>query len=179
MDSLKGRLLLAGAGIEGAVFRKTVILVAEHDDQGALGFVVNHPSQALALEIAPSLAAFDALDRRLFLGGPVQPEIVAVLAEFEDPHLAARPIFGSVGFAPADAADVPEGIVRAKAFAGYAGWGPGQLESEMEEDSWITEPALADDVFAEDVDGLWTNVVRRKGPKFQLLSTMPFDPSAN
>ena len=179
MESLKGQLLLASAGIGGGVFRKTVILMAEHDENGALGFVLNHPAKSLLHEIAPSLQLFDEIDPRLSLGGPVQQENVAVLAELISPDLAARQIFGSVGFAPAEAAETQVGIVRAKAFAGYAGWGPGQLEGEMEEDSWIVEPALPDDVFEGDPETLWANVVRRKGPKFKLLSTMPLDPNAN
>jgi putative transcriptional regulator len=64
-------------------------------------------------------------------------------------------------------------------FAGYAGWGEGQLEQELEEDSWILEAATPEDVFTEDPDGLWTAILRRKGPAYRLLSTMPFDPSLN
>jgi putative transcriptional regulator len=72
-----------------------------------------------------------------------------------------------------------DGIRRARVFAGYAGWGPGQLDAEMEQGSWLTEDALADDVFSSEPEQLWTTVVRRKGHAFQLLTTMPFDPSTN
>jgi putative transcriptional regulator len=64
-------------------------------------------------------------------------------------------------------------------FAGYAGWGAGQLDAEMEEGSWIAEPAVADDVFTEEPGELWSGVLRRKGPRYQLLSTMPPDPEMN
>ena len=64
-------------------------------------------------------------------------------------------------------------------FAGYAGWGPGQLEQEMEQDSWLIETALPQDVFTPDPEQLWNAVVRRKGQEFALLATMPFDPSSN
>jgi putative transcriptional regulator len=179
VSGFKGSLLLASAGIEGGVFRKTVILVAEHDEKGALGFVLNHPSQALVDEIAPSLNRYDVLDERLYIGGPVQPEIVAIIAEFRTHDPDTSMIFDDVGFAPAEGPEVPAGLVRARAFAGYAGWGPGQLEREMEEDSWIVEPATKDDVFAGDADRLWSDVVKRKGPRFTLLATMPLDPSVN
>jgi len=64
-------------------------------------------------------------------------------------------------------------------FAGYAGWGPGQLDLEMEQESWIIEPALAQDVFTADPGGLWASVLRRKGREFHVLATMPIDPSSN
>jgi len=178
MESLKGRLLIAGAGIAGEIFRQTVILLAEHDENGALGFVLNRPSRSLIEEIVPSLELPAAIDERFYLGGPVQPEIVAILAEFEDPADAPKIVFGSIGFAPAD--DPAAGrITRGRAFAGYAGWGPGQLEGEMEEGGWLVETPTPDDVFTPDPETLWRNVVRRKGGEFTLLSTMPFDPSSN
>jgi putative transcriptional regulator len=64
-------------------------------------------------------------------------------------------------------------------FAGYAGWGPGQLERELEEGSWLVEPARPDDVFTAEPEGLWSEVVRRKGPAYELMATMPLDPSSN
>ena len=64
-------------------------------------------------------------------------------------------------------------------FAGYAGWGPGQLDEELEEGSWIVEPALPDDVFAADPEALWGDVLRRKGGPFEMLALMPPDPSLN
>jgi putative transcriptional regulator len=70
-------------------------------------------------------------------------------------------------------------VRRARVFAGYAGWGPGQLEGELEEGSWLVEPATPDDVFSATPDELWSEVVRRKGPDYTLLASMPFDPSAN
>ena len=179
MESLKGRLLIAGAGIGGESFRKTVILLAEHDEKGALGFVLNHPSRSLIEEIVPSLELPPVIDDRFYLGGPVQPEIVAILAEFEDPADAPKVIFGSIGFAPADDPVAAGRITRGRAFAGYSGWGPGQLEGEMEEGGWLVETPTPDDVFTPDPENLWRTVVQRKGSEFKLLSTMPFDPSSN
>ena len=180
MESLKGRLLVAGAGI-GGVFRQTVILMAEHDEKGALGFVLNRPAQATVSDIAPTLLGLPLFEDRLYLGGPVQPEVVTVLAEFAAPDDAAHLVFGNVGFmSPEASAEEASRGTRAKPFAGYAGWGPGQLESELaEEGSWIVDDARVSDVFSDRPDRLWRDVLRRKGSKFALLSTMPIDPSSN
>jgi putative transcriptional regulator len=177
---LTGHMLIAGAGIAAGIFRQTVVLVAEHDDGGAVGFVVNRPTDALVSNVAPALAALPLSDQRLYVGGPVQRDAVAVLAEFAEPALASRLVLGSVGFVPPDALPgIAEATTRAKVFVGYAGWGPGQLDSEVENDGWIVEPAVPDDVFAGEPERLWRDVLRRKGPAFRLLSTMPFDPSVN
>lgn len=165
----------------GGIFRKSVILMAEHDGNGALGLVLNQPSDALVKDVAPSLSHPSLHDQRFYLGGPVQPEVVTVLAEFEAPGPAVPLIFDSVGFlAPEAPPEVVGRTARARAFAGYAGWGPGQLEAELEEEgSWIVEAPGVDDVFSPDPEGLWRDALRRKGPRFRLLSTMPFDPSSN
>ena len=90
-------------------------------------------------------------------------------------------MLGSIGFLPGEietAADVGS-LARARVFAGYAGWGPGQLESEIAEESWILEPALPADVFTEEADALWSAVLRRKGGAFAVLASMPVDPTRN
>jgi putative transcriptional regulator len=102
-----------------------------------------------------------------------------VLAEFDDVDKAAAPIFDRVGFMPADAEPVELAISRMRLFAGYAGWGAGQLEAELEEPSWIVVDAEADDAFADDPDELWRRVLHRKGGPFELMIDMPFDPGLN
>jgi putative transcriptional regulator len=103
-----------------------------------------------------------------------------MLAELARPDLADILVFGAVGFLTGEvAAEVRPHILRARIFAGYSGWGPGQLEKEMEMDSWIVEPATADDVFTDAPDMLWSRVLERKGPQFRRLSRMPYDPSMN
>ncbi|MEA2319223.1 MAG: putative transcriptional regulator, partial [Solirubrobacteraceae bacterium] len=99
-----------------------------------------------------------------------------------EPDRAALLIDGDLGFVPADIEDrdaFAAGVRRARIFAGHAGWGPGQLEAELEEDSWILEPARRADVFTADPEALWSEVLRRKGREYALLSTMPMDPSLN
>ena len=107
----------------------------------------------------------------------MQPEAVVVLVEHEsEPEL---PIVGNVAFMPADAELDELDAVRTRVFAGYSGWGAGQLEDELEESSWIVVPAVPDDAFAPDPDELWRTVLHRKGGKFALIATMPYDPKLN
>lgn len=180
MDTLKGQLLIAGAGIFGPVFRQTVVLVAEHDEGSALGFVLNRPSELLAAEAADELAGLPLPDPRIYLGGPVQQGAVAVVGEVDHPGFAGKLVFGSVGMLGMGPAGIEsEGTRRAKVFSGYAGWGPGQLEDELEEGAWVIEDARPDDVFTPDPDNLWRDVLRRKGGEFLMLSTMSPDPTAN
>jgi putative transcriptional regulator len=102
-----------------------------------------------------------------------------VLAEFDDVTEAAAPIFGGLGFMPADADPDDLSLLRVRLFAGYSGWGEGQLEAELEEESWIIVDAETDDAFADDPDELWRVVLHRKGGPFELMETMPFDPGLN
>ncbi|HEU5263546.1 MAG TPA: YqgE/AlgH family protein, partial [Gaiellaceae bacterium] len=110
----------------------------------------------------------------------VQPSAIVVLADFLEPERAASLVLDSVGFLPAEVDPETLGeLRRVRVFAGYAGWGPGQLDEELEEGSWIVEPALPDDVFTPEPDALWSDVLRRKGGPFGVLALMPPDPSLN
>lgn len=180
MKSLRGRLLISGGGLFDPNFRHTVVLVGEHNAEGALGIVLNRPLDVAVEEAVPPLQAFVKPGEALFQGGPVQPSRPVVLAEFTDPELADLPVFRSIGFLVGDVGeDVRPGIVRARVFAGYSGWGPGQLEDEIGRRSWILEPAREEDVFTDAPRSLWSRVLRRKGPRYQRLSHMPYDPSTN
>jgi putative transcriptional regulator len=176
MNSLKGQLLLAGAGLHDPNFRRTVVLIADHSDEGAMGVVLNRPAEVSVAEAAPELSVLVEPDEPVFVGGPVEPQSVLVLAEFEDPDESPSLVLADIGFLPAETDMAPE-TRRARVFAGYAGWSPGQLEAELEEDSWILEPAHPDDVFAE--ADLWAEVLRRKGGQFAVLALMPPDLSLN
>jgi putative transcriptional regulator len=156
-------------------------LIGEHNDEGALGVVLNRPLDISAEESLPDvLSQLVPPDEPLFQGGPVQPNSPVLLVELSEPDVADLLVFGAVGFLIGDVpAEVETKIIRARIFAGYAGWGPGQLESEMAEDSWIVEAAQAEDVFAKVPELLWSRVLERKGPEFRRLSRMPFDPSMN
>lgn len=180
MESLKGKLLISGGGLFDPNFRHTVVLVAEHDREGAVGVVLNRPSEVAVAEAVPPLADLVAPSEPLFEGGPVEPHQAVLLAQVDDPRHLDVPVLGSVGFLTGEVAgDLRSAIRRARVFVGYAGWGAGQLEGELEEESWIVAPPIASDPFTDAPDLLWRRVLERLGPRYALLSRMPFDPSMN
>ncbi len=162
MESLSGHFLIASPSILDPNFRRTVVFVT-------VG------------EAVPQLASLTDLEEPVFVGGPVNPEGVAVLAEFHDPDEAGVVVIEDIGFvALDDALEVgPPDLERTRVFAGVAGWGPEQLEDELERDDWIIEPAALDDIFTDDPEELWSTVLRRKGGEYELVARMPFDPSLN
>ena len=181
-DSLRGKLLLAGPVLKDPNFDRTVVLITEHSEEGAMGLVLNRPTDAAVAEAVPELAWLAKAGETVFVGGPVAPNGVIVLAEWEDPSLAVVLVEDDLGFVPGDAED-PDALAaamrRARVYAGHAGWGPGQLEDELEEEAWIVETPRREELFSDDPEGLWSAVLRRKGREFALLSTMPPDPSLN
>jgi putative transcriptional regulator len=180
VQSLRGHLLVAGPSLVDPNFRRTVVLVGEHGEEGALGVVLNRPSEATVGEAVPELTPLVSDLAIVHVGGPVQPSAIVVLADFEEPERAGSLVLESVGFLPAEVEPEELGqLRRTRVFAGYAGWGPGQLDDELEEGSWIVEPALPEDVFTHAPEDLWGEVLRRKGGPFSLLALMPPDPSAN
>lgn len=140
-----------------------------------MGLVLNRPSETAVGEAVPELAGLaDAIDP-LFVGGPVAAGSVLALAELEDPADASELVLGAVGFVQ----DPHAAVVRGRIFVGYAGWSAGQLEAELEEESWIVVPAEPDDLFATESDELWSAVLRRRGGPYALLASIPPDPSLN
>jgi putative transcriptional regulator len=182
VDSLRGTLLLASPALLDPNFHRTVILIAEHTDNGAMGLVLNRPAETTVAEAVPDLAQIAGPDEPIHVGGPVASEAVIVLAEFEDHGLAGVLLEGDIGFVGSVGEDLEAlaaGVRRARVFAGHAGWGPGQLDAELEQESWIIEPPLPDEIFTADPEELWAAVLRRKGREYALLATMPPDPSLN
>jgi len=177
--SLRGKLLVSSPALHDPNFRRTVVLIAHHDDDGAMGLVLTRPSDVAAVDAVPALEGLPGSDEPVYVGGPVQPEALIVLADFADVEQAAVPIVGGVGFMPADAEPEELSIRRVRLFAGYAGWGSGQLEAELAEPAWIVVPAEAGDPFAEDPDTLWREVLKRKGGKYSVMEHMPYDPNLN
>jgi putative transcriptional regulator len=179
MDSLQGKLLVSSPALHDPNFRKTVVLIAHHDEEGAMGLVLSRPSDVRADDAVPSLEGIPGAHDPVFVGGPVQPDAFMVLAEFDDVADAAAPIMERLGFMPADSEPDDLSIVRLRLFAGYSGWGVGQLEDELEETAWIVVDASTDDAFANDPDELWRTVLHRKGGPFEQMVDMPFDPGLN
>jgi putative transcriptional regulator len=180
MDTLQGQLLIASPSLLDSNFRRAVVLVTEHSDEGAAGLVLNRPSPASVSELVPELEPVVEDDEQVWLGGPVQRNAVLVLGEFVDPEDAAVPLFGALGFPSLEEPDeVVPATTRRRVFAGYAGWGAGQLESELGREDWIVEPAQPDDAFTDAPDELWAEVLRRKGGIYELVARIPEDPSVN
>jgi putative transcriptional regulator len=181
VESLAGHVLIASPSILDPNFERSVVLVTAHTGEGAIGLILNRCSEATVGEAVPQLAEVMETDDQVYVGGPVNPDGVAVLAEFDDPDDAGVVVMNDVGFVALDQAldgDAPQ-LQRARVFAGVAGWGPEQLEEELERDDWIIEPAELEDIFTEDPEGLWSAVLRRKGGRYELVARMPLDPSLN
>jgi putative transcriptional regulator len=180
VESLKGKLLVSSGGLFDPNFRHTVVLIGEHNEEGALGVVLNRALDVTVEQALPPLRDLVAPGALVFQGGPVQPTAAVLLVELERPDLADINVFGAVGFLTGDVSpEVAPYVLRARVFVGYSGWGPGQLEAEMAQDSWIVEPAREEDAFTIAPDLLWSRVLQRKGPQFRRLSKMPYDPSMN
>jgi putative transcriptional regulator len=162
-------------------FWRTVVLMIEHNDGGALGLVLNRASETSVGDAVPELEDLVDLDERLYVGGPVQPSAVIVLAEFEAATDAALIAFDAIGvLATSAGSELPAaGIRTGRAFIGHAGWGPGQLDSELERGDWILEPARREDAFCASPRKLWSEVLTRKGGSYALVARMPPDPSVN
>jgi putative transcriptional regulator len=180
-DSLSGQLLLASPALLDPNFRRAVVLIGAHSEEGAMGVVLNRPSQVTVGEAVPQLEP--AVDERetVYVGGPVQPSSIVFLAEFLDPSPAGLLVLGRIGF-PAPEADIDElaeATARRRVFAGYAGWGEGQLDEELDQGDWIPHPASPEDVFTDDPEDLWSQVLTRKGGAYALIARMPIDPGLN
>ncbi len=181
MDSLRGQLLIAGPQLADPNFLRTVVLVSEHTDEGAMGVVLNRPAELTVAEAVPALSPALDGDEPVFVGGPVATTSIVFLLEFTEPDDAALLVLGRIGFPAAhtDIGELAELTERGRVFAGDAGWGAGQLDEELRSGDWILEPARPEDVFSDEPESLWSTVLTRKGGRFALLATMPLDPSVN
>ena len=180
---LKGRLLVATPALLDENFFRTVVLIVEHNAEGAAGVVLNRPSET-PLVGGPlgdweDVAADPAL---VFVGGPVQPSAAVCLARAHAGEQPAgfEPIFDGLGVL-----DIGEGSsavrtgLRIRVFAGYAGWGAGQLEREIEEGAWYVIDADPEDALSSQPVGLWRFVLQRQPGKLALVANFPIDPTMN
>jgi putative transcriptional regulator len=189
---LKGRLLLDSGDLGGSFFQHTVILVCEHNAEGAFGLVLN---RSLGKTVGEMIIADlpDALkESPLFLGGPVQPAALSFLHTdnfIPDANISISDIDGNVfpnlslGHSLDELVDVGESFSptkKVRLFAGYSGWSPGQLENEMKRKAWLTFPASLELVFETPPEHLWQKILKSKGGwKNKLLAQMPDDLSLN
>jgi putative transcriptional regulator len=182
VESAKGQLLIAGPRLIDPNFWRTVVLVIDHNHEGAFGLVLNRPSETSVGEAVPELETLIDAEEPLFIGGPVQPSAVITLGRFTDINHAALVAFediGVLGTSGPPIGELADHVVTARAFVGHSGWGPGQLEAEVETGDWILEPAGPNDVFSASARDLWPDVLTRKGGSYALVARMPMDPSLN
>lgn len=184
-----GRLLVATPQLADPNFRRTVVLIVEHEaEAGTLGVVLNRPTEVPVDRVLPPWSRLVTGPSVLFQGGPVALDSALALAQVpgtDEPlgwrALNGAPAVARVGLVDLDAPPellAPE-VARLRVFAGYAGWAAGQLASEVAEGAWYVVPAETGDVFMEDPERLWPVVLRRQGGELAFVSTFPEDPSLN
>ena len=180
----KGIFLIAAPALRDPNFRQTVVLLCEHGPEGALGVVVNRPTAMSISEALPQVPVLEGQRHVLFAGGPVQTNQVMLLYRLSQVPANSHPVFDGVCLG--GDLDVMERILTEtqgreafRAYLGYSGWGPGQLEAEMKTGSWITMPADPTVVFEKEPTKIWSDVVLSLGDDYRRYADMPFDPSFN
>jgi putative transcriptional regulator len=190
----RGRLLVASPLLADPNFHRTVVLLIEHDDEGAFGVVLNRPGELPVAEVLEGWADQAALvpPAVLFSGGPVSPSAVIGLGRVAGsepiPDGGSKPgepgfhrVLGRIGAVDLsrDPVDQAAPIDGARLFSGYAGWGPKQLEGELEQGAWFVLEAFESDVFSAEPDRLWHDVLRRQRGRLAMLASYPPHPSVN
>jgi putative transcriptional regulator len=170
---LAGQLLVAAPLLRDPNFYRTVVLILRHAEDGAMGVVLNRPSAERAARYLPEWEEKLEPEATVFVGGPVQPEVAI---GFSRPAELSLPDTGLVDLSAGS--DLHQnGPIRV--FAGYAGWGPGQLEAELEEEAWMVLPPDWGDLFSDEPEKLWSRVLARQGGRLGMLAHFPPDPSLN
>ena len=182
-ESLRGKLLLDGGQLAGSFFARTVVLVCQHDAEGAFGLVLNRPSGKQAGELLVADLPDMLEESPVFVGGPVQTNALSYL--HTDTFLPDASILPNLemGHSLEELMSLGESFssgVKLRLFAGYAGWAAGQLDNELQAKAWLTHPASLNLVFETSPESLWQVILRQKESwKCQVLSEMPEDPSLN
>jgi putative transcriptional regulator len=180
----KGRLLLAAPPLEDPNFDRTVIYVLEHHEDGAVGVVINRPSDEALDEPLDRWIDLQSPPSSVFEGGPVEDNALIALAATKLPVVdneLLTPIVGDIASADltADPALVASAVNEVRVFRGYAGWGPGQLDGEIAAGAWMVLDARTDDVFSREPEQLWRTVLRRQPGRLSWLANAPDDLSMN
>jgi putative transcriptional regulator len=180
--SLQGQLLLDGGKLQGSFFQRTVVLICQHDSEGAFGLILNRATpnkvgEAIVANLPDRIRA-----QRLYIGGPVQPEALSFLHSenfLPQPNIMMNVSLGHSLDALMDLGESFSEATKLRLFAGYAGWTAGQLDNELERKDWLTHPASLDLIFDTDPASLWKTIVRQKDVKGRLLAESPEDLSWN
>jgi len=188
-QSLSGRVLAASPKLGDPNFRRAVVLIVEDDtDEGTLGVILNRPTEVPLDQVLDTWTPLATGPQVVFRGGPISPNSALALAlayGTEEPvgwrSLEGTPMMSRLGLV--DLGAPPEllagGISSMRVFAGYAGWGAGQLRDEIEEGAWFVLPGEPADAFVTEPEGLWSAVLRRQGGDLALVATFPDDPVMN
>ena len=182
MIATTGRLLVAEPMLGDPNFDRTVVLVVEHTDEGALGLVLNRPTDLPVAEALPEWRHLVTDPPVLHVGGPVEERSGWCLARVTDlDHEGFVPVLGDLGLLDLSLdPDLLGGLVtELRLFAGYSGWGPGQLDVELAAEAWIVVDAEVGDPFLPDGEALWSRILARQGGSLARLATFPPDPSLN
>jgi putative transcriptional regulator len=181
-QSLRGQLLLDGGLLQGSFFHRAVVLVCQHDGEGAFGLVLNRSAENTVGQVVDEELPESLTEHPLFLVGPVQPTALTYL--HTDHFLTEANVMPNLRFDHS-----LEGLVeigqsfsptqKVRIFAGYSGWGAGQLEDEMRRNAWLVHPASLELVFETDPATLWQGILQLKGWKYKLLAQTPEDLSWN
>ena len=179
---LKGQLLLDSGQLRGSFFQRTVVLICQHDPEGAFGLVLNRSTgtnvgDAIVADLPENLKACP-----LYLGGPVQPSALSFLLSdsfIPDANVIPNLSLGHSLDSLMDLGSSFSPTQQIKMFAGYAGWSAGQLEDEMKRNAWLTHSASLELVFSSQPEQLWQTILSQKGWKYKLLAQMPEDTSLN
>jgi putative transcriptional regulator len=188
-ELLAGRLLVATPMLGDPNFRRTVVLVVEHEaEQGTLGVVLNRPTNVRVGQVLEPWTDLATSPSVVFSGGPVAPNSALALALVPgtDEPVGWHPLDGTPTMARLGLVDLdaPPGLIAPavaslRVYAGYAGWSAGQLQAEIEEGAWYVLPAEPDDAFSAEPDRLWAAVLRRQGGELAYVATYPDDPGLN
>src|SRR5919206_4315971 len=182
-----GSALVAAPGLRDPNFHRTVVLIIEHQPAaGTVGVVLNRPSDVPVDDVLPLWGELATVPRALYVGGPMQQRAALCVAALPAGVDADRTegmikVRGSLALVDLDAdPDLMAPRLRGlRVFAGYAGWGEGQLAAEINRGDWLVVPALAEDVLAPPGTDLWSRILRRQGLPLALLATYPADPVLN
>lgn len=183
-EDLVGRLLVAMPALVDPNFARSVVLVLAHDaDDGAIGVVLNRPSETQVAHTLPMWEPHAAHPRVVFVGGPVglTAAIGVARGARDEPVPGWAPIVGRLGTfdLATDPDELASDIESLRVFSGYAGWGPGQLEEEVQEGAWLAIEGAPDDVLCADPERLWRLVLRRQGGRTAWLANRSPDPTLN
>jgi putative transcriptional regulator len=181
-QSLRGRLLVATPPLVDPNFDRTVVLILEHGADGALGLVLNRPSLTTLDDVFPEWRSIACEPSVVFVGGPVSPDAVIALARGNSDELESFvSVLGDLGTIDlaTNPLDLGGPLDALRVFVGYAGWAPGQLESELDEGGWFVVDLGRDDPFVTAPERLWRDVLRRQRGRLAVFASYPEDATAN